>query len=59
MMTIGRIPRITAALAALSANVALAGGLVSLAQHYDAQAAQPTVLATASAQCRPERAAPG
>lgn len=62
MITIGRITRIAAAVAALGANVALAGGLVSLAQHYGAQAADAAEIATAQAgrlQCRPERLARG
>lgn len=62
MITIGRIPRIAAALAALGANVAIAASLASLAHHYDTQAAQVAGFATAQAapaQCRPERAARG
>lgn len=54
--------KLAAAVAALGVNVALAGGLVSLAHHYDTQAARVAAFATAqaaSAQCRPERAAPG
>jgi hypothetical protein len=62
MISIGRIPRIAAALAALGANVAIAASLASLAQHYDAQAPRVAAFATAQAapaQCRPERAARG
>jgi hypothetical protein len=39
------VVRLAAAVAALGVNVALAGGLVSLARHYDAQA--EAALATA------------
>ena len=38
MITIGRTPRIAAAMAALSVNFALAAGLASLAHHYEAHA---------------------
>lgn len=62
MITIGRIPRIAAAMVALGANVAIAASLASLAHHYDTQATQAAAFATAQAapvQCRPERAARG
>lgn len=63
MITIGRTPRIAAALAALCVNFALTAGLVSLAHHYEEQATgDPRALATAQAgslRCRPERIAPG
>jgi hypothetical protein len=61
MITIGSTARLSAAVAALGINLALAGGLASLANHYDMQAAKGAGFATqaASAQCRPESAAPG
>lgn len=71
MNTIGRMPKLAAALAALAINLALAGGLGSLAHHYEAQAARDlraagalpvTALATgqpAAVRCRPERLATG
>ena len=63
MITIGRTPRLAAAIAALGVNVALVAGLASLAHHYDEQASQE-LRAVASAQagalrCRPEGVTPG
>ena len=40
MITIGRTPRIAAAIAALGVNFALAAGLASLAHHYEEQASR-------------------
>lgn len=40
MITIGRTPRIAAAIAALGVNFTLAAGLTSLAHHYEEQASR-------------------
>jgi len=56
MITIGRTPRIAAAIAALSANLALAGGLASLAHHYEEQASRDLRALAAQGGARPASA---